>query len=78
MPVYQLPVVLTLNVLAVGSLALIFSRPTEGKIQLREGDNVEIPYDPFDVTTLEDIINIGAVLFWKRVRYLPGLVIIAH
>jgi hypothetical protein len=72
MPAHQLPVAITQFVLAAGSfLVLIFSRPTEGKIQLREGDDIEIPHDPFDVTTPEDIVDgepIGAVLFWKRVR----------
>jgi hypothetical protein len=70
MPAHQLPVAITLLVLAVCSfLEFNFSPSQYGKIKLHGDDEVSSP-DPFDVTTPEDIVDgepLDGQEFWRRV-----------
>ncbi|KAF8637895.1 hypothetical protein AX17_002518, partial [Amanita inopinata Kibby_2008] len=68
----QVEVAAALSISAFGSLVtLYFTRVEEGKIQLPFHTDPDVPddADPFDVTTLEDIIDgypIEEVKFWKK------------
>jgi hypothetical protein len=75
---FELGVAITLAVSAGCSLILFYlTREKDGKVQLPthvdESEDVVNGHDPFEVTTLEDIIDgypIDADAFWVSVRVL--------
>lgn len=75
---FELGVAITLAVSAGCSLILFYlTREKDGKVQLPthvdESEDVVNGHDPFEVTTLEDIIDgypIDADAFWASVRVL--------
>jgi hypothetical protein len=70
MPDYRLPASIVLTVATSISAAVnLFTSKKEGKIKL-EGSECEQDYDPFDVTTPEDVAPgepIDGPRFWARV-----------
>ena len=73
---FELQVAIALAITAFASLIVFYlTRAKDGKIQLpthvEESENVLHGHDPFDVTTLEDIIDgypIDPDAFWASVR----------
>ena len=74
MPSYQLPVAVALATSAILSLAVCgLSASKRGKIALplTSDGSLEPRHDPFDVTSLEDIIDgepVDETSFWLNVR----------
>lgn len=79
MPLFQLPIAVTLATSAFLSLAFRnLSASKRGKIALplTSDGPLESRHDPFDVTTPEDIIDgepIDETSFWANVRSLVGM-----
>lgn len=80
MPLFQLPVAATLASSAFFSLAFRgFSATKRGKIALplTSDSPLEPRHDPFDVTSLEDIIDgepVDESSFWANVRSLLRII----